>query len=120
CLQSPLANLPSSRAECLGRTPMASAVNHPRAQRSFAPPLVLLAICVLINYVDRGNLSLAAPIVQSELGLSNSELGLLLGAFFWSYMAMQFVVGWLVDRFEVTYRSEEHTSELQSRLHLVC
>jgi len=82
---------------------MASAANHPRAQRSFAPALALLAVCVLINYVDRGNLSLAALSVQTELGLSNSRLGILLGAFFWSYMAMQFVVGWLVDRFEVTY-----------------
>ena len=82
---------------------MISGDTHSRANRSFAAPLALLAICVLINYVDRGNLSIAAPVVQAELGLSNSQLGILLGAFFWSYMLMQFVVGWLVDRFEVTY-----------------
>jgi MFS transporter, ACS family, D-galactonate transporter len=80
-----------------------SAGNHSRATRSFAPPLVLLAVCVLMNYVDRGNLSIAAPVVQKELGLSSSQLGILLGAFFYSYTAMQFVSGWLVDRFEVTY-----------------
>jgi MFS family permease len=72
-------------------------------QRSFAPALALLSICVLINYVDRGNLSIAGPVVQNEFGLSASRLGMLFGAFFYSYTAMQFVSGWLVDRFEVTY-----------------
>ena len=67
------------------------------------PVLTLLAVCVLINYVDRGNLSIAAPVVQVELGLSSRQLGVLLGAFFYSYTAMQFVSGWLVDRFEVAY-----------------
>jgi MFS transporter, ACS family, D-galactonate transporter len=74
-----------------------------RLARSFAPALGLLAVCVLINYVDRGNLSIAAPLLTKELGLSASQLGVLLGAFFWSYTAMQFVSGWLVDRFEVSF-----------------
>ena len=72
---------------------MAVAGNQSRVQRSFAPALALLAICVLINYVDRGNLSIAAPVVQTEFGLSPKQLGILLGAFFYTYMAMQFVVG---------------------------
>src|SRR5438874_11993442 len=33
--------------------------------------------------------------------MSASQLGILLSAFFWSYTAMQFVSGWLVDRFDV-------------------
>jgi ACS family D-galactonate transporter-like MFS transporter len=72
-----------------------------RSLRAFAPVLVLLAICVLINYVDRGNLSIAAPMLKSELGLSASQLGILFAAFFTSYTAMQFVVGRLVDQFNV-------------------
>jgi MFS family permease len=72
-----------------------------RSLRSFAPVLVLLAICVLINYVDRGNLSIAAPMLKSELRLSASQLGILFAAFFTSYTAMQFVVGRLVDQFNV-------------------
>jgi MFS family permease len=68
---------------------------------AFAPALVLLAICVLINYVDRGNLSVAAPLLKRELGLSASQLGILFAAFFTTYTAMQFVVGWLIDRFDV-------------------
>jgi MFS transporter, ACS family, D-galactonate transporter len=86
-----------------GRTPPVTAANESRVRRSFAPALTLLAICVLINYVDRGNLSIAAPVLTKELDISPKELGILLGAFFWSYTAMQFVSGWLVDRFEVAY-----------------
>src|SRR2546423_9644479 len=66
-----------------------------------APALALLAISLLVNYVDRGNLSIAAPLLKSELHLSASQLGILLSGFFWTYTAMQFVSGWLVDRFEV-------------------
>src|SRR5258708_8618139 len=73
-----------------------------RSLAAFAPALVLLAICLLINYVDRGNLSVAAPLLKKELGLSASQLGILFAAFFTTYTAMQFVVGWLVDRFDVT------------------
>ena len=62
---------------------------------------MLLAICVLISYVDRGILSIAAPRLQDELALSTSQLGILLAAFFWSYTAMQFVSGWLLDRINV-------------------
>jgi MFS transporter, ACS family, D-galactonate transporter len=69
-------------------------------ERAFAPALVLLAICALINYVDRGNLSIAAPLLKDELRVSASQLGILLSAFFWTYTAMQFVSGWMVDSFD--------------------
>jgi ACS family D-galactonate transporter-like MFS transporter len=54
-----------------------------------------------VNYVDRGNLSIAAPILKDELRISASQLGILFSAFFWSYTALLFVSGWLVDRFDV-------------------
>jgi MFS transporter, ACS family, D-galactonate transporter len=66
-----------------------------------APALALLAISLLVNYVDRGNLSIAAPLLKSELHITASQLGVLLSGFFWTYTAMQFVSGWLVDRFKV-------------------
>jgi ACS family D-galactonate transporter-like MFS transporter len=72
-----------------------------RGLGAFRPVLVLLAICVFINYIDRGNLSIAAPLLKDELGISVSQLGILLAAFFWTYTAMQFACGWLVDRFDV-------------------
>ena len=65
--------------------------------------LALLAISVFINYVDRGNLSIAAPMLKDELGLSPAQLGLLLSAFFWTYACLQPFSGWLVDRFNVNW-----------------
>ncbi len=44
--------------------------------------LVLLGISVFINYIDRGNLSIAAAMLKDELGISASQLGILLSAFF--------------------------------------
>jgi MFS family permease len=82
---------------------MAQTEDDSRRARAFAPALVLLAISLLINYVDRGNLSIAVPLLKDELGISASQLGILLAAFFWTYTAMQFVVGWLVDRFDVNW-----------------
>ncbi len=71
--------------------------------RTLTIVLVLLAISVFINYVDRGNLSIAAPMLKDELGLSASQLGLLLSAFFWTYACLQPFSGWLVDRFNVNW-----------------
>lgn len=62
---------------------------------------VLLCISVWLNYVDRGTLSVAAPVLAPELGLSGKQMGVLLSAFFWTYSLLQPVAGWLVDRFDV-------------------
>jgi len=58
----------------------------------------LLLILVTVNYVDRGSISVALPIIQNEFRLSPELTGLLLSAFFWSYALMQVPVGWLIDR----------------------
>jgi MFS transporter, ACS family, D-galactonate transporter len=77
-------------------------MSRPEAHlRIFAPALVLLVLAIFINYIDRGNLSIAASTLKDELHISASQLGILLAAFFWTYTVMQFVVGWLVDRFDV-------------------
>ena len=52
-----------------------------------------------IAYVDRVNISVAAPIMRKELGLTPTELGLIFSAFAYPYAAMQIVGGWLADRF---------------------
>lgn len=67
--------------------------------RKFVPALVLLGLAIVINYVDRGNLSIAAPIVKIELNLTATRLGILFSAFFYTYTALQFVIGGVVDRF---------------------
>ncbi len=63
--------------------------------------LSLLVISVTINYIDRGNLSIAASRLSSELQIDPEKIGLLLSSFFWTYAAMQIVSGWLIDRFSV-------------------
>ncbi|HEX3819216.1 MAG TPA: MFS transporter [Candidatus Sulfotelmatobacter sp.] len=65
--------------------------------------LFLLCLSVLINYIDRSNLSIAAPLLKSELGISNTQLGTLLSIFFWIYALLQIPAGWLVDRFDVKW-----------------
>jgi ACS family D-galactonate transporter-like MFS transporter len=64
---------------------------------------ILLVASVVINYVDRGNLSVAAPVLKTELALSPARLGVLLSAFFWTYASCQLVSGWLVDRFDANW-----------------
>ncbi|HEY1471075.1 MAG TPA: MFS transporter [Candidatus Acidoferrum sp.] len=66
-----------------------------------SPLLALLAFSVFINYIDRGNLSIAAPMLKDELGLNGAQLGILLSSFFWTYGLFQILSGWLVDRFRV-------------------
>jgi hypothetical protein len=51
---------------------MVQTADDSESLRAFAPALILLAICILINYVDRGNLSIAAPLLKDELGISAS------------------------------------------------
>lgn len=65
--------------------------------------LGLLVASIFLNYVDRGSLSVAAPNLERELGLGPERMGLLLGAFFWTYALLQLfgAAGWLADRFPV-------------------
>jgi ACS family D-galactonate transporter-like MFS transporter len=63
----------------------------------------LLVISVLINYVDRGDLSIASSMIQDELHISPAQIGLLASAFSWTYAACQIPSGWLVDRFNVNW-----------------
>src|SRR5207302_8424502 len=65
--------------------------------------VLLLVISVLINYVDRSNLSLAVPAIQHQFSLTPVQIGLLLSAFFWTYALAQLfgLAGYLSDRFPV-------------------
>lgn len=74
-----------------------------QVQRRGAGLLVLLlGVAVFFNYVDRGAIGIAAPLMTAELKLRPEAFGLILSAFFWVYAPVQLLVGWLVDRFSVT------------------
>jgi MFS family permease len=61
--------------------------------------LGLLCLLALINNIDRLALSIAAPAMQSELGISATGIGLLGSAFSLFYALGQLPSGWFVDRF---------------------
>jgi sugar phosphate permease len=62
--------------------------------------LILGVLCLMyfIAYVDRVNISVAAPLIRQEWGLSASELGLVFSAFAVPYAVMQILGGWLADK----------------------
>ncbi|RKU02290.1 MFS transporter [Burkholderia sp. Nafp2/4-1b] len=70
----------------------------PRIRRGQRIALALLMVSGIVNYLDRGTLAVASSAIRHDLGLSLSEVGLLLSAFSWSYALCQFPVGGLVDR----------------------
>ncbi len=61
--------------------------------------VALLALSVLLNYVDRGAIGVAAPLMIEELGFTATEFGTAVSAFFWVYAPLCLFVGWLCDRF---------------------
>ena len=63
--------------------------------------VLLLGAAVFLNYVDRGAIAVAAPLMKTELGLSATTLGIAVSAFFWVYAPVQLAIGWLCDRFSV-------------------
>jgi sugar phosphate permease len=75
----------------------------PRLSRMFTgtPGRIYLLLCAMffIEYIDRVNLSVAAPLIKSELGLSNTQLGFALSAFGYCYAIFQIINGYMGDRF---------------------
>jgi MFS family permease len=65
--------------------------------------VLLLALAVFLNYVDRGSLSIASPLLKDDLNLSNAQMGILFSAFFWSYAPLQPLAGWIAQRYDARY-----------------
>jgi MFS family permease len=70
-----------------------------RKNPSAARLVLLVTAAVFINYIDRGNLATAAPLMQDELQLSASQLGILLSAFYYGYVVCMPAMGWLAERY---------------------
>ena len=71
---------------------------HTKQYRTFA--LLLLTLVYGFNFIDRQIMGILAPFIQKDLGLSNTELGLLIGlafAVFYTFVAIP--IAWLADRF---------------------
>lgn len=60
--------------------------------------MALIFGSVVINYLDRTNISVAAPAISADLELSSVQLGLIFSAFAWTYAALQIPGGIVVDK----------------------
>jgi MFS family permease len=58
----------------------------------------LLALVVMLNFVDRGAIGIAAPLMSKALGLTATRFGLAVSAFFWTYGLTQPFIGIAADR----------------------
>lgn len=74
-------------------------VKTPRLGRIQRIAVTFLMLAGIVNYLDRSTLSIANHSVSGELGLSASQMGLLLSAFSFAYAFSQLPVGALLDRF---------------------
>ena len=65
------------------------------------PRIVLGLLCLLyfLLFVNRVNLSTAAPLIKAEIHLSNSQLGLAFSVFALPYAVFQLLGGWIGDKF---------------------
>ena len=62
--------------------------------------LILLTVVYGFNFIDRQIVGILAPFIQKDLGLTNTELGLLIGlAFATFYTLVAIPIAWLADRF---------------------
>src|SRR5215471_18285067 len=61
--------------------------------------LLIISLMYLILYVDRVNISTAAPLIKADLGLSNTQLGLAFSAFAYPYALFQLFGGYFGDKF---------------------
>ena len=70
-----------------------------RDPKAAARLVMLVTAAVFINYVDRGNLATAAPLIHDALHLNEAQLGLLFSAFYPTYVLFMPATGWLAERF---------------------
>src|SRR5215472_9882545 len=61
--------------------------------------LVLISLMYLITYLDRVNISTAAPVISKEFGFDKVTMGVIFSAFVWAYALFQVPGGWMGDRF---------------------
>src|ERR1700752_815432 len=81
-----------------GRSAMQRA-DQTRASQGRWYILGLICLMYLITYLDRVNISTAAPAIKKEFGFDKVTMGVIFSAFVWAYAIFQVPGGWLSDRF---------------------
>jgi len=75
------------------------AVASARIRKVQRTALALLVISGMVNFIDRGTLAIANPLIRHDLGLSIGQMGLLLSSFLLAYSFGQLPIGGIVDRY---------------------
>ena len=75
----------------------ARALGRPTKVRIFMLSLVLIA--TIINYIDRVNISVAAPFMTKDLGIDKVQMGFMFSAFAWTYAFALIPGGYAADRY---------------------
>ena len=63
--------------------------------------LSMVFFTVVINYLDRSNISVPAPVLREELGLNTIQMGYVFSAFGWTYALLQIPGGIIADKIKV-------------------
>ena len=72
--------------------PVGSAPARPSRGRWYI--LLLISVMYLITYLDRVNISTAAPLISKEYGFDKITMGFIFSAFVWAYAIFQVPGGW--------------------------
>jgi MFS transporter, ACS family, glucarate transporter len=80
---------------------MASSIRSPDQQPTRQRYVVMAFLCVLafLSYFDRVCMVKAQSAVQNELGLTDRQIGLVLGVFWFAYALFDIPGGWMGDRY---------------------
>lgn len=76
-----------------------SAVTQTKGPRATLVVLGMLCLMYGLTYIDRVNVSTASSVFKTELGLSNTQVGLVFSAFAYPYLVFQIIGGWVGDRY---------------------
>ena len=63
--------------------------------------IILIGAAIALNYIDRGAVSVAAPLIKDQFRLTNEHYGVIVSSFYWTYVPALALAGWLADRMSV-------------------
>lgn len=60
--------------------------------------IIMCFFALVISYIDRANLAVAAPYISDEFHIDPIWMGFIMSGFFWTYAVMQLPCGWFADK----------------------
>ncbi len=82
----------------LSKSALGPSYQKPLSNQRWGQIALACGIITICN-IDRTNLSIVASTLMKEFSLSPAEMGVMMSAFFWSYVLVMVPSGWLINRF---------------------